>query len=161
MPPSEYSLRTLARKMVYRNTPEYEDVFQEVWIAGWRSAQQNPSRGYIAKSMLNRGNDARRGARLGSSRTNHGGRGRLLVHSVQHSYPDFLEPSRDDNYPSDLDWATRVAQTPAEKHLLAGVLTGLTPTAVARSMGYSPSWGSKYWGKLRTKLQQAWRETQV
>jgi len=95
--------------MVYRNTPEYEDVFQEVWIAGWRSAQQNPSRGYIAKSMLNRGNDARRGARLGSSRTNHGGRGRLLVHSVQHSYPDFLEPSRDDNYPSDLDWATRVA----------------------------------------------------
>ena len=141
--------------MVWRNTPEYEDVFQEVWIAGWRSAQRNPNRGYVAKSMLNRLGDALGGARLGTSKPNHGGRGKLLVHAVQHDYPDFLEPIRDDSYPSDLDWAWNSG---VDKDLLNAVLSG---DVKKTRWGVTPCNSNGRWPEAKKRLQQAWRETQI
>lgn len=150
-------LHTLATKMARKRGLD-EDAEQEAWVAAWRASQKTENIRYVAKSVSNRLNDYQRGVRLGTVRSN----ARFPIRVTSVVSRDALDYEAEhlaqvDWYPSNLSWAHQAARTPLDRAMLRSVLSGdVNNTA----HGIYPNTNSNHWAEFRTRLRQAWKESE-
>lgn len=120
----------LARKYRF-GANDIQDAAQEALIRAWQAPPDKPL-SYYEKAMRNRLLDFQEGARFGTIRANHGGRGPLRVTSVtwlgDSELPESQQPATRDEYPSDtnLSWAYHAARNQVDREMLDDVVSGRT-----------------------------------